>query len=40
MPNVRGKKYPYTAKGMEAAKKAKKPKPPRKKKLPAFLTRN
>lgn len=24
MPNVRGKKYPYTAKGMAAAKKAKK----------------
>lgn len=40
MPNVRGKKYPYTAKGMEAAKKAKRAKPPRtprKTKLPAFL---
>jgi len=23
MPNVRGKKYPYTAAGMKAAKKAK-----------------
>ena len=26
MPNVRGKKYPYTAKGMAAAKKAAKKK--------------
>jgi len=37
MPNVRGKKYPYTAKGIEAAKKAKKRKPPRNTKLPVFL---
>jgi len=37
MPNVRGKKYPYTAKGMEAAEKARKKKPNGKKKMPAFL---
>ena len=34
MPNVKGKKYPYTAKGMAAAKKAAMPvkKPAKKKK--------
>jgi hypothetical protein len=31
MPNVNGKKFPYTAAGMKAANKAKKKKTPKKK---------
>ena len=43
MPNVRGKKYPYTPKGMKAAEEARKKKPMMammKKKKPMNLKKN